>query len=223
MGGGTVEARYDAVAEWYAAVLEEWGPSQLPALLRDDLADRRILDFACGEGRLCRVLAAHGASVTGVDLSQRLLEIARRHEEQSRNGIEYVHADATRPDTWWDGRPFDGVVCDMALMDIDDLHSAADAVERVTAPGGWFVLTIFHPCFPGTETQRSSWMPDHGYSHEGWWITDGVGVRGRVGANHRMLSTYMNAFTTRRFRLTEMWESDRPLPFLVSARFQLER
>lgn len=222
MGAETANARYDAVADWYAAVLEEWGPTQVPALVRDALAGRRVLDFGCGEGRLSRVLAGRGAAVTGVDLSLRMLEIGRGHERIAPAGIEYLHADATSPDTWWDGRPFDGVVSDVALMDIDDLDGAARAVEQITAPGGWFVFTIFHPCFPGTETQRSSWPPELGYSHEGWWMTDGAGVRGRVGANHRMVATYVNAFATRRFRLTEMWESDRPVPFLLSARFQRE-
>jgi SAM-dependent methyltransferase len=222
MGADTVEARYDAVAAWYAALLEEWGPSQLPVLVRDELPGRRVLDLACGEGRLCRVLAAGGAAVTGVDLSERLLDIARRYEQSTPAGIEYVHGDATRPDSWWDGRTFDGVVSDMALMDIDDLDGVASAVECVLAPGGWFVFTIFHPCFPGTENQRSSWAPDLGYSHEGWWVTDGVGVRSRVGANHRMVSTYINAFVSRGLRLLEMWEPDRALPFFLSARFARE-
>lgn len=38
-----------------------------------------------------------------------------------------------------------------------------------------------------------SWPRDRGYASEGWWSTDGSGVRGQVGANHRMLSTYLNA------------------------------
>ena len=36
-------------------------------------------------------------------------------------GIDYRVADVTEPDQWWDGTFFDGAVCEMAMMDIDDL------------------------------------------------------------------------------------------------------
>ena len=219
MDAQQIEPRYDAVAEWYAALLERWGPAQAPALVPDDVDGRRVLDLGCGEGRLCRLLASRGALVTGVDLSNKLLDIAREHEANMPSGAPFLHGDATRPDSWWDGIAFDGVVCDMALMDIDDLDGVARTVEQVTSSGGWFVFVIFHPCFPGTDGQRSSWTPEHGYSHEGWWRTDGDGVRGHVGANHRTVSTYLNAFAARSLRLDEVWESDHALPFFLSARF----
>ena len=43
-------------------------------------------------------------------------------------GVSYHVADVTRPSEWWDGIPFDGAVCEMALMDIDDLSGTFRAV-----------------------------------------------------------------------------------------------
>jgi hypothetical protein len=39
----------------------------------------------------------------------------------------------------------------------------------------------------------SSWPPDLGYYHEGWWLASNPGFRGKVGSSHRMLSTYLNS------------------------------
>jgi hypothetical protein len=111
-------------------------------------------------------------------------------------GVCYINGDATTID-WWDGEPFDGVVYNMALMDIDDLDGALPTVAAVLKPEGWFSFSVFHPCYPGGSDGSSdilpSWPPDRGYSYEGWWTTNGAGVRGRVGSDHRMLSTYLNA------------------------------
>jgi SAM-dependent methyltransferase len=131
--------------------------------------------------------------------------------------------DVTTTD-WWDGDPFDGAVCNMALMDVDDLDAAMATVARVVRPGGWFSFSLLHPCFPGLKDgateQLPSWPPDHGYAAEGWWSTRGDGVRGRVGANHRMLSTYLNAALRAGFELVEFGEPAAPVPrfFIASCR-----
>lgn len=81
-------------------------------------------------------------------------------------------------------------------MDIDDLAGTLSTVTTVLRQGGWFVASIVHPCFPGTERGRSSWPPGEGYEREGWWTSpehDPDGVRIRVGATHRKLSTLLNA------------------------------
>lgn len=190
----TTFSRYDEHADWYVDYTREWGFAATD-FLPEPLTDRRLLDLGCGWGQLSRPLAGRGARVTGVDVSQRLLERARELEAAEPAGVEYRHGDATRTD-WWDGRPFDGAVCNMALMDMDDLAAALSTVATVLAPGGWFVFTLFHPCFPGRPDDPStlpSWPPDRGYAAEGWWTTEQTGVRGHVGANHRMLSTYLNA------------------------------
>jgi 2-polyprenyl-3-methyl-5-hydroxy-6-metoxy-1,4-benzoquinol methylase len=127
-------ARYDEFAEWY----EQWigdappliatHPDMLPALTGE-----RVLDIACGQGRLSRYLAAQGADVTGVDVSAAMLSKARA---VGPAGIAYVRADVTGHLAWWDGRLFDGCTCELALMDIDDLAGALSTVTTVLRRGG---------------------------------------------------------------------------------------
>jgi SAM-dependent methyltransferase len=188
------QARYDEIAEWY----EQWisdGPPLIAAQagLLPAVAGDRVLDIACGQGRMSRYLAGLGADVVGVDISAAMLGKARRAGPET---ITYIHADVTRPPAWWDGRPFDGCTCELALMDIDDLAGTLSTVTAVLRPGGWFVASIVHPCFPGNEKGRSSWPPGEGYESEGWWTSPDhypEGVRIRVGATHRKLSTVLNA------------------------------
>jgi SAM-dependent methyltransferase len=60
-----------------------------------DPREMAVLDMACGEGFYTRMFRERGAArVTGVDLSQGMIELARRQEAQHQLGIEYVVGDA---------------------------------------------------------------------------------------------------------------------------------
>jgi SAM-dependent methyltransferase len=212
------DSRYDKHADWYFDYTADW-ESASADFLPGDLVGSRILDLACGYGQLSRTLAERGAIVTGVDLSIRFIERARQIEAERQQGISYLigHAGAT---DWWDGTRFDGVVCNMALMDIDDLGGALTTVSSVLDPGAWFSFTLLHPCFPGDPkdpNSLSSWPPDRGYSAEGWWTTEQSGVRGHVGAQHRMLSSYLNAVIKAGFEFERFDEAAGLLPRVFRA------
>ena len=206
--------RYDTHADWYLEYTRDWG-SVLHDHLPGSLGGQRVLDLCCGYGTLSRTLAARGARVVGVDLSSRLIDRARQLEAAHPAGIDYLVGDATKTD-WWDGRPFDRVVCNMALMDVDDLDGVLASAARMLAPSAVFSFAIFHPCFPGDAGSRPSW-PEAGYAREGWWTTAEEGVRGHVGAQHRMLSTYLNALIAAGLVLDRVSEPPTPVPTLLIA------
>jgi ubiquinone/menaquinone biosynthesis C-methylase UbiE len=196
---------YDEIAEWYDTWVGTHSMSDDPYFravesLIGDVAGQRICDLACGQGRVARYLAAQGASVVGVDLSAKLLAIARRHEEAAPQGIEYIHADVQR----LDGvafEPFDGVVCSMALMDIPDLAATARSVAHLLRPNGWFAFSILHPCFHTSQSGEIETLDGPArtvsrYFVEGHWRSDTrTGPPGKVGAYHRTLSTYVNTLS----------------------------
>ncbi len=207
-------ARYDEYAEWY----EQWVADAQPLIasypdLLPTVTGERVLDIACGQGRMSRYLFGLGAAeVVGVDISAAMLRKAR---DTGPEDIAYVHGDVTRHPAWWDGQQFDGCTCELALMDIDDLAGALSTVTTVLRPGGWFVASIVHPCLPGSERGLSSWPPGEGYDGEGWWTSPDhspEGVRIRVGATHRKLSTFLNALLDAGLEAERFVEPPAPVP-----------
>ena len=201
-------AHYDAIAGWYdeqvrSGLLHDLA---LPALLGlvGDVAGQRVCDLACGQGVVARLLAAHGAHVTGIDISSALLAIARAYDAAGADvplGIAYRQDDAQHLATVPDAA-FDGIACNMALHDIPDLAACARAVARVLRPGGWFVFAVTHPCLETLRGQdrlvanaTGMTVPTQSYFAEGPWRSDNpAGVRGRVPVHHRTLATLLNTF-----------------------------
>jgi len=210
-----VTSRYDAVADVYVAgqpdSYDEAKDRALFALV-GPVDGARVLDVACGHGRVARELARRGALVVGVDVSVAMLDHARRAEGADPLGVAYVEADVAAPGVLA-GRAFDAAVCNFGLSDIDDLDGALASVHRLLRPGGRFVFVILHPCFPGRgPTVAAAWPPGGGYQREGWWATEAPHstLRQQVGAHHRMLSTYLNALIGHGFVLDAVAEPEPP-------------
>src|SRR5436190_1778474 len=71
--------------------LHEINPLRLGWIERivGDLPDKRILDIGCGGGILSEAMAAKGARVTGIDLSEKALGVARLHKLESGADVDY--------------------------------------------------------------------------------------------------------------------------------------
>lgn len=207
---------YDDIAEWYDQWIGTHSMREYPFFptveaFIGEVEGVRICDLACGQGRVARHLADRGARVVGVDLSAKLLAVARRHEETDPHGIEYVQADAQNLDHQVLGL-FDGVVCFLALMDIPELTPTLHSVARILRPGGWFVFAILHPCFHTSqsgeiETPEGMVRTIGRYFVEGYWRSDTrSGPPGKIGAYHRTLSMYVNTLTDAGLQLLHLSE-----------------
>jgi SAM-dependent methyltransferase len=129
-----------------------------PAFLElvGDLSGRAVLDAGCGEGYNTRIFARRGARMTGVDLSPRMLELAREEERRAPLGIRYELASFSDLKLFPDAS-FDAVVSTMALMDGPDFPGAMREIARVLRPGGMLAYSILHPCFA---TKGIGWIND---------------------------------------------------------------
>ena len=196
------EAAYDDVAAVYHATLDPEGSGLRDPVLEDlvgDVRGRRLLALACGQGRDARLLADLGATVVGVDVSERLLAYAREFEDAHPRGIGYVQGDAQDLDAF-EAASFDGVVCHMALMDIPELAPTIGAVGRVLRRGGFFVASIVHPCYGPHVEAVGDYLVDGRYEK----------VAGPdflpPHAYHRPLSTYVKALSAAGLSITHMVE-----------------
>lgn len=140
------QARYDAVADFYISGFDSADDRVSLALLDllEPVTGLRVLDVACGHGRITRELARRGADVVGIDISRNLISKARETEQNEPLGIHYINADVTTPRALGDSQ-FDAVACSFGLSDIDDLDAAITAVSGALRPHRHFVFSILHP------------------------------------------------------------------------------
>ena len=155
---GTIADRYDLITvllsfgrdrRWKERVVRLAGPG----------SGSRALDLACGTGDIAFGLASHGASVVGLDITHRMLELARLRSLDSRELPArpgqasriphpaslipaFVSADMCAlpfPDA-----SFDIVTTGYGLRNVPDLDAAIREIHRVLRPGGVLVSLDFN-------------------------------------------------------------------------------
>lgn len=102
------------------------------------LAGQRVLDVGCGGGILSESMAARGARVTGLDLSEKALAVARLHLLESGRKVEYLLQAAEHHASQSPGQ-YDVVTCMEMLEHVPDPASTIRACASMVRPGG----TIF--------------------------------------------------------------------------------
>lgn len=103
------------------------------------------IDIGCGEGYNTRLLAQKKAMLTGIDISDKLIENAKLTEADSPLGIEYLTASATALP--FESDSFDFATSFMCLMDTPNVEKAFSEAYRIVRPNGFLQFSIPHPCF----------------------------------------------------------------------------
>ena len=116
--------------------LHDINPLRLDWIDREvGLVGKKVLDVGCGGGILAESMATRGALVTGIDLSDKALSVARLHLLESGRKVDYRKISAEElaagmPDA------FDIVTCLEMLEHVPDPASTVRACARLVRPGG---------------------------------------------------------------------------------------
>jgi len=161
----TVESGYDRMAEQYLATKDPQDPLALAAL--EDLASHlpsgaAVLDLGCGAGvPVTRWLADRGFAVTGVDVSTRQLELARKNVPEGT----FLKADMT--EMAFAPENFDAVVAFHSIIHVPRAEHPAllESIHRWLKPGGVFLATMTVSDFEGREEDWEGWGAPMVWSH----------------------------------------------------------
>jgi toxoflavin synthase len=152
---------YDPIAEQYQRSKQQPWRTFIESFrlmqLLGDPTGKAVLDVACGEGFYTRMLRRQGASkVVGIDLSQGMIDLARKQEAQHGLGIEFLVGDAREL------RFTEQFDCAMAAYLLnyarnrDELRAMCQGVAAGLKPGGRFVTVNCNPAlhFPSAPSYR---------------------------------------------------------------------
>lgn len=107
------------------------------------LKGKNIIDVGCGGGLLSEGMAARGATVTGIDLSEKALGVARLHLFESGHKVDYRLVSAEEYAKEKPGH-FDVVTCLEMLEHVPDPASVVKACAHLTKPGGQVVFSTIN-------------------------------------------------------------------------------
>ncbi len=140
----------------------------------------RILDLGCGTGEITRRLARRypDAQVTGVDILQHTVELARRVSADLGDRVTFEQGDAFALS--FDAGAFDLVVCRHMSQAVPDFPHVLAEITRVLRPGGWLHLLsedygMLH--FPA----GIGFDPDQFWNEHAIAFLASIGCDGRVG------------------------------------------
>jgi ubiquinone/menaquinone biosynthesis C-methylase UbiE len=145
-----MSTNYNAIAEQYKrSKLTPWRQyiEQYTYFeILGDVTGLSVLDLACGEGFYSRLLRLHGAArVVGMDMSERMIGLARATEAEQPLDIEYVVGDAR---TFRTPERFDVVTASYLLnyaQTEDQLTEMCATVTAALKPGGRFIAVNNNP------------------------------------------------------------------------------
>ncbi len=98
------------------------------------LSGQKVIDIGCGGGILTETLAKKGAQVTGIDKSNSLIKVAKKHAEENQFSIKYYLTDAESY-AKNHSQSFDTVCCMELLEHVPDPSSLIQACSDLAKPG----------------------------------------------------------------------------------------
>jgi ubiquinone/menaquinone biosynthesis C-methylase UbiE len=152
---------YDPIADEYKRAKQQPWRAHIEAFtlmqLIGDPTGKAVIDIACGEGFYTRMTRQRGAAkVTGVDLSEKMIGLARVSEAQQRLGIDYIVGDGR---DLGPSAEYDLAVAAYFLNyahDRAELNVMCGGIARCLKPGGRFVTVNSNPAcdFPAAPSYR---------------------------------------------------------------------
>lgn len=107
------------------------------------LSGKTVIDVGCGGGILSESMAATGANVTGIDMSEKALKVAKLHLLESGRQVTYRQI-AAEDMAAENPAAFDTVTCLEMLEHVPSPASVVQACAQLAKPGGWVFFSTLN-------------------------------------------------------------------------------
>jgi len=137
-----LRTQYDSFAEDFSSNQRDKSQinrQEMRRVIGDELSGMKVLDLACGDGIDADYYRDLGADVSGLDASEKLIEIAQSEYPE----VNFVHGFAENMP--FEDNSFDAVFSKYAIMTSADMQPIFNDVYRVLKSGGTFVYLVTHP------------------------------------------------------------------------------
>jgi len=124
--------------------LHDLNPARLAYIgERVGLKDKKVTDVGCGGGILSESMAGQGAMVTGIDIAEKALSVAKLHLHESGYQVDYRNSTA---ETWAEQHPASAeiVTCMEMLEHVPDPASVVAACARMLVTGGHLFMSTLN-------------------------------------------------------------------------------
>ncbi|MCL4835292.1 MAG: methyltransferase domain-containing protein [Caldilineaceae bacterium] len=171
-----------------------------------------VLEIGCGAGQNCVELARRGARVTGVDVSDAQLALARQRVAEAGVPVRLLRADAADLSPLAPGS-FDAIVAVYVFPYVAEMADCLAECVRLLRPGGRLIFAQDHPIrasFWDEEMQEESVLPARSYFDDsplGWTF---AGTDAAMTSYHRTLGWWFSSLHEAGFTVSDLREL--PLP-----------
>jgi SAM-dependent methyltransferase len=189
---------------------------EIPAMLSliGDVGRKKVLDAGCGYGYYSILLAKKGAIVTGIDISEKMVKLAKDDADKASAHCQFFVCDI-QDLSMFASNKFDTVISSVVVGDVDDLEKAFSEVFRVLKHDGVFAFSENHPILRGSwekdgEGRRLHWNLDN-YFERSVRITQWLMPSGRVfetSSWHRTVQDYFDALISSGFVVEKLLEPE---------------
>lgn len=190
--------------------------------LLPDIRDREVLDIGCGTGIFTFLLEEYGPSgLTGLDLSEEMLKIARRKALDRKSMAAFVQGDAAGLADYIQA-PVDFVFSSTTMHYLKDLPGFFSGIEKSLKKGGSCILSVIHPvysaqypiahgeAFPADEEWNVRYLDMRQRAYVQPWIEFNDAYEDRLSRSfHHTFGDYVNALLGAGLKLDRICE---PMP-----------
>ena len=167
---------------------------KLHATYLKDISHKRLLFIGCGDGHECAGAIHQGASVTGIDISEKAVEFAsKKYPEATFQVMDMAHLD-------FQGPSFDMIISLFSIMYIEPIVDVLINWKKVLQQGGHCLIAVPHPVRKMMRYSQGKYFVK-GRQCEVWKGVERFGY-------YRLFEDYIRAFYAAGLTLIDMQEPE---------------